>query len=101
MGFEHMPLNLRKEKDLAKIAVKQSWKVLAHLHPDLRGDPDLINPGLKQDGLAIKHASEDLRCDPKYVQRAIKKNWSSLRYVVGPDNGLDADAVLPTNSSKT
>jgi hypothetical protein len=72
--FRVPPKELRRDRDVAMLAVTQSGLALAFASKDLWCDRDVVIGAVKQSGRALAHASEDLKCDREVVLEAVKQD---------------------------
>ena len=71
MTLKYASDELRGDKEVVLIAVKQNSYALQFASKELQADKEVVLEAVKNKGSALEYASEELRADPEVVMEAI------------------------------
>jgi len=78
--MDHVGKELKGDKELVLLAVKQNWQALKYASKELRDDKDVVIEAVKKYGSALCYASQELKNDKELVLLAVKQNGDALKY---------------------
>lgn len=92
-NLEFVDENLKGDKELVLIAVSKIAHTLKYASSNLRDDAEVILAGLKHSTPAIEYASNRLRSDKEFMLQAVKLNGLALEFA-SETLKKDKDVVL-------
>ena len=90
-GFESLPDEFKKDKDVVLAAIKQGGSNLQYADDSLKKDKDIVLEAVKQEGYALEYAGESLKKDKEIVLEAVKQYANALEYA---DESLKQDKEI-------
>ena len=79
-GFETLPDEFKKDKDIALEAVKRFGYALEYADNSLKKDKEIVLAAVKQDGGALQYADDSFKKDKEIVLEAVKSSGDALEY---------------------
>lgn len=76
--LEHMPVNMRADRDVVMAAVQQDGSALAFASNQCLNDREVVLNAVSQFGLSLEFASNEVRNDREVVMSAVLQNGMAL-----------------------
>ena len=92
-AFQHLPLQLRSDRVVAKEAVALNGLALYHVGKELKADIEVVRAAVKNNGYAMLYADKSLKASLPCVLKAVERDGDALSYAAPHLQG-DRDAVL-------